>query len=107
MGTKGDRLTNDASISSELLIDKLPSIEGITSKKMFGGYGIFHDGKMFSLVNSKGEIYLKADDTIVSKFEDAGATQHGKMPYFSLPKSVLLDQEILVLWAKESIDISK
>ncbi|MCK5468285.1 MAG: TfoX/Sxy family protein [Cyclobacteriaceae bacterium] len=107
MGIKGDQLTNDASVSSKLLIEKLSSFDGITSKKMFGGYGIFHDGKMFALVNSKGEIYLKTDDTIISKFEDAGAHQHGKMPYFSLPESVLLDQEILAQWAGESIDISK
>ena len=107
MGAKGDQLTNDASISSDLLIEKLSSIDAITSKKMFGGYGIFHDGKMFALINSTGEIYLKADDTIVSKFEDAGSPQHGKMPYFLLPKSVLLDQEIFVQWAKESINILK
>ena len=107
MGAKGDQLTNDASISSDLLIEKLSSIDAITSKKMFGGYGIFHDGKMFALVNSRGEIYLKANDAISSKFEDAGSPQHGKMPYFLLPKSVLLDQEIFVQWAKESINILK
>ena len=107
MGTKGDYLTNDASMSSELLIEKLSAIEGINSKKMFGGYGIFQEGKMFALVNSKGEIYFKTDDSIRSKFENAGAHQHGKMPYFSLPENVLLDQELLVQWGRESIEISK
>lgn len=65
---------------------------------MFACYGIFKEGKMFALVNSIGEIFLKTDDSIRSKFGNAGAHSHGKMPYFSLPESVLLDQEILVQW---------
>jgi DNA transformation protein len=68
---------------------------------------VFHDGKMFALVNSKGEIYLKSDDSIKQKFVDSGSPQHGKMPYFSLPQDVLRDQDKLVQWARESIDISK
>jgi DNA transformation protein len=68
MGTKGDQLSSEASISTELFSEKLSQISGITSKKMFSGYGIFHEGKMFALVNSKGEIYLKADESISQKF---------------------------------------
>ena len=107
MGMKGDQRTNDASISSELLIEKLSPIDGITSKKMFGGYGVFHEGKMFALVNSKGEIYLKAGESIKQKFESAGCHQHGKMPYFSLPEDILVDHTELMRWAQESIKISK
>ena len=60
MGAKGDKLSNDAGLIVELFIERLSNISGITSKKMFGGYGVFHGGKMFGLVNSKGEIYLKS-----------------------------------------------
>ncbi len=107
MGIKGDQLSNEASISAELFSEKLNEISGITSKKMFGGFGIFHEGKMFALVNSKGETYLKADESISQKFEAIGAHQHGRMPYFSIPEDIFSDQEKLVQWAKESIEISK
>ena len=47
MGTKGDKLTKNAHLSAETLVDKLSAIAGIRSKKMFGGYGIFREEKMF------------------------------------------------------------
>jgi DNA transformation protein and related proteins len=34
----------------------------INSRKMFGGYGIYHDGLMFGLVSDES-IYLNADET--------------------------------------------
>ena len=107
MGIKGNKLSNEASLSVELLLEKLIQISGITSKKMFGGYGVFHEGKMFGLVNSKGEIYLKVNDVIKSKFEAEGAQQHGKMPYYSVPDGLINNLEKLIKWTKESIDISK
>ena len=107
MGIKGNKLSDDAALSVDLLKEKLGQISGITSKKMFGGFGVFHDSKMFALVNSKGEMYLKIVDSIRPKFEEAGAHQHGKMPYFSIPKSVFNDLEKLVQWAEESIEILK
>jgi DNA transformation protein len=107
VGIKGDKGTIEASLSVELFLDKLIQISGITSKKMFGGFGIFHEGKMFALVNSKGAIHIKFDDSIKQKFIDSGSNQHGKMPYYSLPQDVLQDQDKLVQWAKESMDISK
>ena len=107
MGLKGDKLSNEAALTTELFTEKMSQISGITSKKMFGGYGIFHDEKMFGLVNPKGEIYLKADDSIKKKFELVGSHSHGRMPYFSLPEDLLLDSEKLTKWVKESIEISK
>ena len=107
MGVKGNKLSNDATLSVELLKEKLIQISGITSKKMFGGFGDFHEGKMFALVNSKGEMYLKINDSIRPKFEEAGAQQHGKMPYFYIPEKVFNDLEKLIQWAEESIEISK
>jgi len=54
MGVKGDKTSQDSVLAAELLVEKLISIGSITSKKMFGGHGIFHEGKMFAIVDSKG-----------------------------------------------------
>lgn len=107
MGKKGDKHTSAAAETAALWEAKLDPIGGITTKKMFGGYGIFHEGKMFGMVNSKGEAFLKTNEEIQAKFEAAGSQRHAKMPYYTLPESVVINHEEWVEWAKESIRISK
>ncbi len=70
MGIKGDKLTQDSVSTAEELVNKLDCICGITSKRMFGGNGIFCEGKMFALVDSKGQCFLKVDDSIKKDFEE-------------------------------------
>ena len=106
MGGKGDKLTGVSVDAATELVERLAVIDGITSKKMFGGNGIFHDGKMFGIVDSKGQYFLKADDTNREEFETAGAEKHGRMPYYSIPASVLDDRETLISWVSKSIAIS-
>ena len=105
MGQKGDKLTNNSVIAAEAFLEKLQSLENITSKKMFGGHGIFHDKKMFGIVNSKGQCFLKADDSNKSDFEKYGSEKHGRMPYYSIPDEVVGNEKTLVEWAKNSIEI--
>lgn len=107
MGTKGAKMTNASVLAAEELVQKLELIGSISSKKMFGGHGVFHDGKMFGIVDSKGLAYLKADVSLLEFFENSGAHKHGKMPYYSIPETVLKNQELLLEWAKKSIKISK
>lgn len=103
MGEKGSKLAQDSVLMTELLMRKLEPIGGITAKKMFGGHGIFHEGKMFGIVDSKGYGYLKVNDLNKADFEEEGSQQHGKMPYFSIPASVLNDDENLIAWARKAL----
>jgi DNA transformation protein len=107
MGAKGDKSTQDGQLAAELIIQRLSPIEGVTSKKMFGGHGIFHHGQMFGIVDSKGHYFLKADDTIKKDFLDKGASQHSRMPYYSIPEEVFENEQELMLWARKSISINK
>lgn len=107
MGIKGDKLTQDSIIVAELIMERLASIGNISIKKMFGGHGIFCEGNMFGIVNSKGEAYLKADETNKPDYDENGSHQHGKMPYFSIPDEVMNDPDQLVEWSKKSIVIAK
>lgn len=43
----------------------------ISARKMFGGYGIYHQGLMFGLV-ADDTLYLKADAENVGVFSQAG-----------------------------------
>ena len=106
MGTKGDRHTADGARFVESLLPRMAALEDVTSKKMFGGYGIFQDGKMFAIVSSKGELFLKADATNLSRFEKAGSSRHGKMPYFRIPEEVLSSDAKLLDWARSSVSVA-
>lgn len=99
-------MTGEAPLSATELVDKLSPIGEITSKKMFGGFGIFHDGKMFGIIDSKGGAFLKSDDSTKHEFESAGAEKHGRMPYYSIPSDILANTDLLIQWAKKSIDLA-
>lgn len=103
MGKKGDRLTNEASDFCQALLPRLQAAGEVSARKMFGGYGIFNQGKMFALINSSAALFLKADDENRQAFLEAGSQQHGKMPYFEVPQSVFDDDEQLAQWAARSI----
>ncbi|WP_222982712.1 TfoX/Sxy family protein [Flagellimonas meishanensis] len=107
MGSKGDRATSEGQLAADLLVSKLGRIEGVTIKKMFGGHGVFHQGKMFGIVDSKGIVHFKTDDSSYGKYEALLSKKHGKMPYHSVPDKILDDPETLLVWAKEAIELSK
>ncbi len=106
MGQKGDKNTNEAQLSADLFHEKLGAIPGISSKKMFGGHGFFHEGQMFGMVDSKGRIALKADEMLEEEYLKLGCSKHGKMPYYTLPDSLFQSSELLD-WVKKSIALTK
>jgi DNA transformation protein len=107
MSKEQDNLPNASVLSAKLLLDKLSSIDAVTSKKMFGGHGIFQAGKMFGLVNTKGEIFLKADAESIVEYESKGSVKHSKMPYYTIPDDVWNDLDELLKWSKKAIALSK
>jgi len=106
MGKKGDKQTNASAESAENLQDKLFPLGEIRLKKMFGGHGVFYEETMFSLVDSKGTVFFKVDDSNKHRFEDAGAEKHGRMPYYQVPEQILSNDKTLQEWAKVSVDIA-
>lgn len=94
------RITND-----------LQPLGPVTSKFMFGGAGLFYDGKMFAMVSSDNRFWLKVDDSNRAEYEKLGMQQFNKspknkgMPYFEVPSEVFENTDKLLAWAKESIDI--
>ncbi len=107
MGTKGEKLTNASTVSAEKLIDSLFPLGEISSRKMFGGHGVFIEDKMFALVDSNGIMFFKVDETNVKMYEEAGSGKHGRMPYYQVPEKVISDDSILHKWAQASIDIAR
>jgi len=83
----------------------------VTVKRMFGGAGIYAEGRMFALVH-EGVIYLKADAQNAAAFERedlppfAYATKTGKrdlLSYRRMPERLYDDPEELAVWARASL----
>lgn len=95
-----------------LIHDVLVDEDGLTTKRMFGGYGIYYHGKMFAGI-MLDELHIKATTPeLKEEFESVGAKQFtytfkntGKtttMPYWRLPDEILEDREALKGWCEKS-----
>jgi DNA transformation protein and related proteins len=93
--------------------DMFASVGPVTIKRMFGGKGVYCDGKIVA-VEVDGEILLKADAHSAPLFAEAGARQwtykgkkQGKpvaMPYWSIPDSALDDPDEMAVWARRAYE---
>ncbi len=107
MGEQGSKRTGEAKASAGELVAALQPLGDVTSKGMFGGYGVFIDGRMFAIVDSGGDWYLKADHSTAHRFEAAGSAKHGRMPYWSVPADVAADDALLLEWAGEAAAVAR
>ena len=83
----------------------------IHSKRMCGGYGVYHQGLMIGLV-ADDTLYLKVDSLSSSHFTETGSspfvyTKNGramKMSYSSAPIEILDDPESAKTWATRAYE---
>lgn len=83
----------------------------IHHKRMFGGYGIYHQELMFGLV-ADDTLYLKTDSQSAALFSAAGSSpfeyvKNGKsmtMSYSSAPVEVFDDPEAARQWAMRAYE---
>ena len=87
-------------------MDLLVPLGQVTSRAMFGGYGIFHEGRMFALI-SESTLYFKVDDSNRACYEQAGNRRFKPMPYYEVPADVLEDTAKLHDWVRVSIGIAQ
>ena len=86
---------------------------GISSKGMFGGWGIYKDGVFFALI-AEGVLYFKVDETNRKDFERLGSRpftyfKRGKeitMSYWELPAEIMEDKSELPKWIQQSVWVS-
>ena len=79
----------------------------ITTRKMFGGYGIYHEGLMFGLV-ADDSLYLKAGQETKQEFidKDLPAFEYDKgnkkvqMSFYLAPEDIYDNPEEAIYWAR-------
>lgn len=93
--------------------DQLAHWGKVSARRMFGGAGLYREGKMFGLI-AADVAYLKVDDSNRSAFVKAGSSPINPHPgqtkkvvlsYYEIPPYVLEDRDELANWAQRSLEI--
>jgi DNA transformation protein len=95
----------------EYLAEVFQQFGTVRTRRMFGGYGVYHDDLMFGLV-AYDTLYLKADDQSAQLFEEKGLSQFEyvkngtsmKMSYYLAPEEIFDDPEVARMWAQRAYD---
>lgn len=85
----------------------------MTSKPMFGGYGIYKNGVIVAFI-VYDELYFKVDKSNKSQYEDFDSEPFiyeakGKktaMSYWKVPMEILEDEDQIGIWLDQSYEIS-
>jgi len=99
----------------DYVLDMLMPLGGITSRRMFGGYGLYRYGIIFAIV-ADDILYFKTDAQTCKAYQAYDAvpfTYEGKdgqrvaLSYWQVPAEVLENQEILRQWVDQAVAVSK
>ena len=93
------------------LKDLFSTIGDISIRKMFGGAGIYCDGRIFAIADDD-DVWLKVDDVSREYFEAAGLKpfevemqgKKGTMSYYKPPDDIYDDEDALRHWTGLALD---
>jgi len=96
----------------DFVLEQLAPLGVLTSRKMFGGVGLYANGLFFALIDDD-VLYLKGDESLKADFEAAGSQpfrpfgpDDKPMAYWSAPVDALDDSDLLVAWAQRSVEVA-
>ena len=105
----------DDSFHEYVMSEVFRDIDGIASRHMFGGWGIYKEGVFFALIGD-GQLYFKVGGSNQSDYEKYGSepfvyTGHnGKdviLSYWQLPTEIMEGKDELVKWIEKSAGATK
>jgi len=96
------------------VLDQLSALDNVSSRRMFGGAGLYCDEAFFGLI-ADDTLYLRVDDSNRGDFTARGAAPFRpyadrpelSMSYFEAPASVLEDARQLAEWARRSVAVAQ
>jgi len=94
----------------EFINELFEAVGHITTRKMMGGLTVYADGQVFAILDSDGQLFLKASGDMAKRLEAAGGklfTYEGKngktghMNYWTMPEDALDEPAVAAEWARE------
>ena len=98
----------------DFVAEQLAVIGPVQIRSMFGGAGVFKDGRMFALI-ADAQLYFKADPSTVPRFEAEAMepftyeTRSGRrsvMSYWRVPERLYDDPDEMQVWAREACAVA-
>ena len=94
------------------VLDQMADLAGIVTKRMFGGIGIYREGRFFAVIDND-TLFFKVDEPLAGRYRAKGMPPFAPIPgakpmlgYYQVPPDVLEDRATLQRWAKDSVAIS-
>lgn len=97
----------------ETIRDLFAGVGPITTRKMFGGLGIYAEGTIFAILMSDGTLRLKGAGDMAQTFDTegwerwtytrAGSDKATAMPYWALPDALFDDPDAASDWARRAL----
>ena len=95
------------------ILERLEGIGVITSRKMFGGVGIYCDGYFFALLDDDS-LYFKVHDNNRGDFEACGMgpfrpyeDDSHVMQYYEVPADVIEEDTALREWGQNAVAVAQ
>jgi DNA transformation protein len=94
----------------QYVLDQLQALGGVSSRRMFGGVGLYSDELFFGLI-ADDTLYLRVDDGNRADYTARAAQPFRpyadrpglSMSYYEAPAEVLEDARQLAEWARRSV----
>ena len=90
----------------------LELVDGSTRRRMFGGVGIYAEGRMFAIAYDEA-LYLKVDDQSRAEFEELGSgpfrpnERQTLTSFYEVPAEVASDDAELAAWARRAVEAAR
>lgn len=90
----------------DFVLDQLDGLEGVTSRAMFGGHGLYCGKSFFGIVYNE-RLYFRVSDVTRPEYERRGMqpfqprSNQALQRYYEVPADVLEDRRTLVEWARD------
>ena len=92
------------------VLEQLSGAEGVSSRRMFGGFGLYRHGVFFGII-SGDTLFFKVSDAGRADYETRGMARFRpyrdrpqvSMSYYEVPADVLEDADACVRWAMRAV----